>query len=239
MTSVEDLLVPQAHRAYCAELERLQKNLLEQQARYNASKDRVFLAAYLLANQCQDFGEGLRLLPTSTTLASSSQQTLLRSLLEAALRLIFVDQLGEEGLNKLWRVDLDERDKRLKVAIEVWADYSEEVAIWGPVTWDGEDAISELERLGFKKPRDGLGVEKLITECKDKVKPNQAKKIYSLYKELCPAAHSELGYLTQRCHLGVNASQLAKAKCFELASLLVEAVNASLMNIYSRELASS
>lgn len=183
--------------AFCQQYDQLQTNLVVHQERYNASTKRIFLNAYLLALQSQDFGVSIRLVRSSMELPSSSQQVLLRALIESAVRLMFIDLKDEEGLNQLLFGDGKARQPRFKKAVKARPREFSQRMKPGTVTLDGDDAINKLKWIGIKPVEDIVEILKCCTG-PNVLDEEVAAKVYVFYRELCPAAQSDLIYLFER-----------------------------------------
>jgi hypothetical protein len=216
MTTQHNISANDFFKLFCAELDQFQEFCFAKEDEFNSckKKDPQAIAILSLAIQSFDFARGLKALHANGK-SSSSQMTLLRSLLECVVRIKYIDLYDQVGLNNLIRTDLDARIKRYKVAEKVWPkvldiDDQKQNAILSD-----KKALEELEKKGFQIIK---SVEVLLAKIGDKNSEVIAAELYSAYRELCPPAHSDLDYLLKRLFTDKKSPFSCESEIYECAT---------------------
>ena len=217
---------------FCAELGQFQEFCFAKEDEFNSykNKDPQAIAILSLAIQSFDFGRGLKALHANGK-SSSSQMTLLRSLLECVVRIKYIDLYDQVGLNNLIYTDLDARIKRYKVAEKVWSKVLDVDNQKHNANLSDKKALEDVKKKGSEIIK---SVEILLARIGDKNSEVKAAELYSAYRELCPPAHSDLDYLLKRLFTDKKTPFSCESEIYECAVAWIQSAGHSLDSVMNR-----
>lgn len=200
---------------FCVELDQFQKFWSAKEDEFNGykKKDPQAKAVLCLAIQSFDFGRGLKALHTNGK-SSSSQMTLLRSLLECVVRIKYL-MLFDDGFQNLRYADLNSYISRYKDALKAWPD---RLKVDGNEPKPIQDAREAKAKFGKPLPKDFHKIETVLTQIALKDNEFKAQPTYSYYRELCPPAHSDLSYLHKRLFSNEKYPWSCESEIYECAT---------------------
>lgn len=200
---------------FCVELDQFQKFCFAKEDEFNGykKKDPQAIAVLCLAIQSFDFGRGLKALHTNGK-SSSSQMTLLRSLLECVVRIKYL-VLFDDGFQNLRYADLNSYISRYMDALKAWPDL---LKVDGKEPKPIEDAREAKAKFGKPLPKNFHKIETLLMQIALKDSEFKAQSTYSSYRELCPPAHSDLGYLHRRLFSSEKSPWSCESEIYECAT---------------------
>lgn len=226
------LPLAELYQSFCAELQRFQEICTKNQNSFNRfeNKSNIGFILLLLCGQSHDFGVALKKLMSTGQSSTSSQMTLLRSLLECVIRIKYIELFDQIGLKNLIYTDLNARIDRYKVAEKAWPEM---------LKVDGKEPNAILldseARDKFKSSGCQIigKIEKLLTEITTKESDIKAKELYSFYRELCPPAHSDLHYLSKKSAEN-KCAFTSQGSIYECAAAWINSAGHSLDSVMNR-----
>jgi len=231
MTTQHNTFANDFFQLFCAELNQFQKFCFSKEDEFNSykKKDPQAKAILSLAIQSFDFGRGLKALQTNGN-SSSSQMTLLRSLLECVVRIKYL-MLFDDGLKNLRYADLNSYISRYMDALKAWPD---RLKVDGKEPNSIKDAREAKAKFGEPLPKNFHKIETLLTQIALKDSEFKAQPAYSFYRELCPPAHSDLGYLHKRFFSNEKPPFSCESEIYECATAWLRSAGHDLNLVMNR-----
>ncbi|PUE20311.1 DUF5677 domain-containing protein [Limnohabitans sp. 2KL-3] len=231
MTAQHNTSVNDFFQLFCVELDQFQKFCFAKEDKFNSykKKDPQAVAVLCLAIQSFDFGRGLKALHTNGK-SSSSQMTLLRSLLECVVRIKYL-VLFDDGFQNLRYTDLNSYISRYMDAFKAWPD---RLKVDGNEPKPIQDAREAKAKFGKPLPKDFHKIETLLTQIALKDSEFEALPAYSYYRELCPPAHSDLGYLHKRLFSNEKSPFSCESEIYECATAWLRSAGHDLNLVMNR-----
>lgn len=231
MTAQHNISANDFFQLFCAELDQFKKFCFAKEDEFNSykKKDTQAVAILSLAIQSFDFGRGLKALHTNGK-SSSSQMTLLRSLLECVVRIKYLI-LCDDGFQNLRYADLNSYISRYTDALKAWPD---RLKVDDKEPKPIQDAREAKAEFGKPFPKDFQKIETLLTQIALKDSEFEAQSIYSFYRELCPPAHSDMGYLHKRFFSNEKSPFSCESEIYECATAWLQSAGHSLDSVMNR-----